>query len=80
MPYHGPVVDSELNKSFFESWGFQAYPAVVTALPVMAQGEALGQVLAIGDDRCASQEILQMLERLTEKLGPSIAQWQSRAA
>jgi hypothetical protein len=80
MPYHGPVVDSELNKSFFESWGFTTYPAVVTALPLMVSGNSIGQILALGDDKCSPQEVLQMLERLTEKLGPALAQLQSKAA
>ena len=73
LPYHGPVVDSDINKSFFSAWGFETYPPIVTCLPLMFGSEARGQILAIGDEKCAPQEILQLLERLTTKLFPTLA-------
>lgn len=73
LPYHGPVVDSDINKAFFNGWGFETYPAIVTCLPLMFGSEARGQILAVGGEKCAPQEILQLLERLTMKLYPTLA-------
>ncbi len=72
IPYHGPVVDTEINKAFFSNFGFEGYPAVVTCLPLLTGTDTRGQILALGDDKCAPQEILQNLERLTQKLFPAI--------
>ncbi|MBC87394.1 MAG: hypothetical protein CL677_09480 [Bdellovibrionaceae bacterium] len=46
--YHGPINDSPIHKSFFESWGCSKTPEVITAIPIVLNEEVKHLWLLVG--------------------------------
>ncbi|MCB0408256.1 MAG: hypothetical protein KDD34_08635, partial [Bdellovibrionales bacterium] len=80
QPYHGYVVDSPINKEFFKNWGYDQYPAHVTALPMKIDGHMTGVVLTIGEKSCGGEANLIATERLVETFSQAILRLSKKAA
>lgn len=79
-PYHGYVVESDLNKSFFKFWGYETLPDHVTAIPMKMDGQVTGVILSIGSESAATESTLIHSERLAQEFISRIVEISSQAA
>lgn len=63
MPYHGHIVDSPVNSSFFKGWGLKNNPAHVTAVPLLSGSHLIAILLCAGDKPSDLDQVLRFAER-----------------
>lgn len=81
QPYHGFIIDSPVHRNFFTSLKFDDLPACVTAIPLKADNNLWGMLVAIGPESAQSPEALDNAARIGEKLTKALEPaWSSGAA
>lgn len=71
-PYHGFIVESDIHKQFFNSWGFATLPPCATAIPIVVLDHVWGLLLCVGDESSESPEALKLAEATAEKIADFI--------
>ncbi|MBT4760968.1 MAG: hypothetical protein HOO06_04650 [Bdellovibrionaceae bacterium] len=79
-PYHGYVVDGDTNTSFFKSWGYEALPPLITAVPIIHNQEVTSILLCISAKNDLGQAELRDVCRQTDKLSEDLAKAQLKVA
>lgn len=68
MPYHGHVVESQINTIFFRNWGLRQTPAHVTAVPLMSESHLTAILLAAGEKPAQPDQVLRFCEKMAAAL------------
>ncbi len=68
MPYHGHIVESPINTSFFQNWGLRKTPPHITAVPLMSDSHMVGMLICAGDIPSQSEQVLRFTEKLATAL------------
>lgn len=71
-PYHGYVVASPANESFFTTWTSGEMPAHVTCVPIFFQGVLYGAFLGIGATTAYTLPTLRLCEKLSAEFTKTI--------
>ncbi len=79
-PFHGYARPSPPNDKFFRKWNQSKYPEHVTALPLKANDEVFGVLIAIADVGKGVQVVLADYERIADRLATELSKTQKTAA
>lgn len=71
-PYHGYVVDSEINHVFFKEWNEGKLPEHITLAPMMIGETIVGMLLAVGQKNSNDKKNLLLCENLAITLAKKI--------
>jgi hypothetical protein len=71
-PYHGYVVDSEINHIFFKEWNEGKIPEHITLAPMMIGETIVGMLLAVGQKNSNDKKNLLLCENLAINLAKKI--------
>lgn len=71
-PYHGYVVESEINNTFFKEWNEGILPEHITLAPMMIGEHIVGMLLAIGNKNANDKKNLLLCENLAINLAKKI--------
>lgn len=76
MPYHGYLMDSQAHREFFQALGYTDLPACVTAIPIKADGNLWGMMIAIGTESNQKMDSLTFAQESTDGLVAKLgAEW-----
>lgn len=68
IPYLGQVANTEINKKFFQAWGFAEMPQTILVQPVVRDDIVIHLILAVGDGLKKNTEMLNAAKKLAEDL------------
>jgi hypothetical protein len=68
IPYLGQVANTEINKKFFQAWGFSEMPQTILVQPVVRDDVVIHLILAVGDGLKKNTEMLNAAKKLAEDL------------
>lgn len=71
-PYHGHVVENEINKEFYKNWNEGIMPEHLTLAPIIVGEHVVGMLLAIGKQTANDKSHLLLCENLAIQLGQKI--------
>ncbi|MCB0362271.1 MAG: hypothetical protein KDD35_06100 [Bdellovibrionales bacterium] len=80
MPYHGYIVENEINSEFFQNWGFNELPAHVTISPLKYDTHLVGMVLSVGKKEADTSQNLLHHEKATFLLATGLQKVTGQAA
>ncbi len=71
-PYHGYVVENEVNKSFFKEWNDSQTPEHLTIAPIVVDDHVIGMLLGLGEKESETKENLDKAQRLANGIAKEI--------
>lgn len=80
MPYHGYIINNELNGLFFRHWGYSELPPHVTISPIKYNSHLVGMVLSVGKKEASTPQHLLHHEKTTFLLASSLQKLSHSAA